>query len=28
VIAGRNRWEIWTLGPLRPERLGAVGQRR
>jgi Tol biopolymer transport system component len=22
VIAGRNRWEIWTLDNLRPERLG------
>jgi Tol biopolymer transport system component len=22
VVAGRNRWEIWTLEQLRPERLG------
>jgi Tol biopolymer transport system component len=26
VLAGRNRWEIWTLEHLRPERLG--GNRR
>jgi Tol biopolymer transport system component len=28
VIAGRNRWEIWTLDQLRPERLGGDGSRR
>jgi Tol biopolymer transport system component len=28
VVAGRNRWEIWTLGPLRPERLEPAGNRR
>jgi Tol biopolymer transport system component len=28
VVAGRNRWEIWTLDHLRPERLGGDGRRR
>jgi Tol biopolymer transport system component len=28
VVAGRNRWEIWTLGPLGPQRLGGDGSRR
>jgi Tol biopolymer transport system component len=28
VVAGRNRWEIWTLEQLRPQRLGGdVSQR-
>jgi Tol biopolymer transport system component len=28
VIAGRNRWEIWTLDQLRPERIGPAPDRR